>query len=72
VQVASPLQPDAAPWAMQLEQMAERIGPRFLRSEPRRQAFAYLQGSLSPVERKNSWQLAKQAGDPGHPAFSIC
>jgi SRSO17 transposase len=41
------------------------MGPRFLRSEPRRQALAYLQGLLSPVERKNSWQLAEQAGDPG-------
>ena len=50
---------------MQLDQVAERIGSRFLRSEPRRQAFASLQGLLSSVERKNSWQLAEQAGDPG-------
>ena len=49
-----PSQTDAASWAAQLKHMAERIGSRFLRSEPRRQAFAYLQGLLSPVERKNS------------------
>jgi hypothetical protein len=30
VRVAPPLQPDATPWAMQLEQMADRIGPVFL------------------------------------------
>src|SRR4051794_41083683 len=52
-----------------LAEVAERIGPRFLRSEPRRQALAYLQGLLSPVERKNSWQLAEQAGDPGPHRF---
>jgi SRSO17 transposase len=54
---------------VQLEQVAERMGPRFLRSEPRRQALAYLQGLLSPVERKNSWQLAEQAGEPGPHRF---
>ena len=31
--------------------------------EPRRRALAYLQGLLSPVERKNGWQLAERAGD---------
>src|SRR5947199_9736109 len=67
--VACPGQPDALRWAGQFEELAERIGPRFLRSEPRRQARAYLQGLLSPVERKNSWQLAEQAGDPGPHRF---
>jgi len=69
VPVAHPPQPDAAPWAVQLEEVAERIGPCFLRSEPRRQVLAYLQGLLSPVQRKNSWQLAEQAGDPGPHRF---
>jgi SRSO17 transposase len=49
--------------------LAERIGPRFPRSEPRQQALAYLQGLLSSIERKNSWQLAEQAGDPGPHRF---
>jgi SRSO17 transposase len=48
-----------------LAEIAERIGPRFLRSEPRQHALVYLQGLLSSVERKNSWQLAEQAGEPG-------
>jgi SRSO17 transposase len=52
-----------------LTEIAERIGPRFLRSEPRQQALADLQGLLSPVERKNSWQLAEQAGEPGPHKF---
>jgi SRSO17 transposase len=46
-----------------LEEVAQRIGARFPRSEPRHRAVTYLQGLLSPVERKNGWQLAEQAGD---------
>ena len=47
-----------------MQTLAESIGHHFPRSEPRQRALAYLKGLLSPVERKNSWQLAEQAGDP--------
>jgi SRSO17 transposase len=47
-----------------LDELAQRIGPRFARAEPRRRAVAYLKGLLSPAQRKNGWQLAAQAGDP--------
>jgi SRSO17 transposase len=67
--VVRPARRDAVSWAEQFAEVAERIGPRFLRSEPRPQALAYLQGLLSPVERKNSGQLAEQAGDPGPHRF---
>lgn len=50
-------------WATQLYSLSDLIGHRFPRSEPRQRALAYLQGLLSPVERKNGWQLAEQAGD---------
>lgn len=50
-------------WAAQLHSLNDLISHRFPRSEPRQRAFAYLQGLLSPVERKNGWQLAEQAGD---------
>jgi SRSO17 transposase len=43
--------------------VAQRIGPRFARAEARLRAQAYLRGLLSPVERKNGWQLAEAAGD---------
>lgn len=55
---------DATAWAGSLEAVAERIRGRFPRSEPRRRVTAYLRALLSPVERKNGWQLAEQAGDP--------
>jgi SRSO17 transposase len=40
-----------------------RLAPYFERVEPRQRAIAYLQGLLSPAERKNSWQLAEVSGD---------
>ena len=54
---------DAERWAAGLEGVMERIGARFGRVEPRRRALAYLRGLLSPIERKNGWQLAEIAGD---------
>src|SRR4051794_30992788 len=54
---------EAADWACGLEELVERIAPRFGRIEPRRRVRAYLQGLLAPIERKNGWQLAENAGD---------
>jgi SRSO17 transposase len=55
---------EAKQWAQGLNSLGQRIGGRFARAEPRRRALAYLQGLLSPLERKNGWQLAEEAGDP--------
>ena len=46
-----------------IERVHQRIAGRIRRPEPRRRALEYLKGLLSPVERKNGWQLAEQAGD---------
>src|SRR3954451_23816901 len=54
---------EAIDWACGLDGLVEQIAPRFCRIEPRRRARAYLQGLLCPVERKNGWQLAENAGD---------
>lgn len=50
-------------WADGLQAVTDRIGRRFLRTEPRQRAAAYIQGLFSPLERKNGWQLAEHAGD---------
>jgi SRSO17 transposase len=50
-------------WAKELEEIAALIGDQFSRSELRERALTYLRGLLSPVERKNGWQLAEEAGD---------
>ena len=54
---------EVARWARGIEGVHGCIAGRFHRAEPRRRALEYLKGLLSPVERKNGWQLAEQAGD---------
>jgi SRSO17 transposase len=54
---------EAQRWAQGLQAMAEQIGRHFARSEARDRVNAYLRGLLSPIERKNSWQLAEALGD---------
>ena len=54
---------EVADWAVGLEKVLQRIGPRFARSEPRARAGLYLRGLLSATERKNGWTLAEHAGD---------
>ena len=55
---------DAQGWCRDLEALAARLAGRFGRAEPRRELLAYLRGLLSPLERKNGWQLAEAAGQP--------
>lgn len=50
-------------WAQELETLHGCIAPHFAHAETRRRALAYLRGLLSPLERKNSWQLAEEAGE---------
>src|SRR2546425_9254098 len=52
----------AAVWGAAFEEVCERIGPVFARSETRERAQVYLRGLLSPIERKNGWQMAEEAG----------
>lgn len=49
-------------WADQLHTLTTSLARRFARTEARQRMSAYLQGLLSPLERKNGWQLAEQAG----------
>ena len=50
-------------WASELEGLHARVAGRFVRSEPRERALAYVRGLLAGVERKNGWQLAEHAGE---------
>ena len=50
-------------WALWLTEVERRIMPHFPRSDARRRVWAYLRGLLSPVERKNGWQIAEVVGD---------
>jgi SRSO17 transposase len=62
--MSSTITPDVIhSWAEELDRVHRRLGPRFVRSEPRQRVRAYLAGLLGPVERKNGWQLAERAGE---------
>ena len=54
----------SAVWESAWSRLVERVGAHFARADARAHAGAYLKGLLSPVERKNGWQLAEVVGDP--------
>lgn len=54
---------DVERWRKAQEEVEQRVGEYFARSEARYRAVSYIEGLLSAVERKNSWQLAERAGD---------
>ncbi len=56
-------------WGDEFDVLIERISPDFARTEARVRARDYLVGLLSPVERKNGWQLAEQVGN--HTPYGI-
>ncbi|MBF6339715.1 IS701 family transposase [Nocardia abscessus] len=50
-------------WSAGLEELFGRVAGRFVRSEPRRRARAYVRGLLAPLAGKNGWTLAEVAGE---------
>jgi SRSO17 transposase len=50
-------------WTHAFQEMCQRIGPCFAQMKTWQRAQAYIRGLLSPVERKNGWQLAEEAGE---------
>jgi SRSO17 transposase len=56
---------DVRLWAGELDVLHERFVHRFNREEPRRSALAYMRGLVAPLERKNGWTLAEEAGHAG-------
>jgi SRSO17 transposase len=56
---------DVRLWAGELGALHERFVHRFNREEPRQSALAYMRGLVAPLERKNGWTLAEEAGHAG-------
>ncbi|WP_395297261.1 IS701 family transposase [Kitasatospora hibisci] len=56
---------DARRWSDGLAGLHERFARRFARSESRESALAYMRGLLAPLERKNGWTVAEEAGHGG-------
>jgi len=59
----TPTERDVRRWSRELDQVAERIKGRFVRSEVQGRAASYLQGLVGHVPRKNGWQLAEFCGE---------
>jgi SRSO17 transposase len=51
-------------WAVGLSALHQRIAKHFVRAEPRQLAYDYLRALISPIERKNGWQIAEHLGAP--------
>ena len=47
----------------ELGRLHDRVGGRFVRSEPRSRAREYVLGLTAGLERKNGWTLAERAGE---------
>ncbi|GAA4824952.1 hypothetical protein GCM10023220_68460 [Streptomyces ziwulingensis] len=52
-------------WAGKLDVLHERFVHRFNREEPRQSALAHMRGLVAPLERRNGWTLAEEAGHAG-------
>lgn len=56
---------EPAGWQVLLDEALDCVAARLGRVEPRRTTRDLVLGLLSPVERKNCWWLAEQAGHDG-------
>jgi SRSO17 transposase len=61
-------------WVQAFEEIEKRVHHLFPQYQTRERAMRYIQGLLSPVERKNAWQLAEAAGehDPYGVQYLLC
>ncbi len=50
-------------WTTAFQDLGQRIADSFVRQASHQRALAYLQGLMSPVARKNGWQVAEEVGE---------
>src|SRR5688500_2384140 len=61
-----------AEWARGLDDVMERMAPRFRRGEARQRARSYLDGLLAPLERTHGWHWAEAVGDTSPDGVQGC
>jgi SRSO17 transposase len=49
-------------WASAFNKLSQQIRSSFIRLESHQQALRYMRGLMSPIERKNGWQVAEEVG----------
>src|ERR1700737_5002306 len=50
-------------WTTAFNDLSQRIRRYFVRPEPHLQALTYVEGLMSPAQRKNGWQVAEEVGE---------
>jgi len=50
-------------WTTAFQDLGQRIADSFVRQASHQRALAYLRGLMSPVTRKNGWQVAEEVGE---------
>ena len=55
---------DIETWESELDDLFTRMHSLFHRTESRKHAEQYVQGLLSPLQRKNGWTIAEYVGEP--------
>jgi SRSO17 transposase len=61
--VAAAIRVDVDLWRVELDTVMTRIGPRFLRSEPRARVGQFVQVMLAGLSRTTCWSIAEHAGE---------
>jgi SRSO17 transposase len=54
---------DLQDWSAEFEYLTDRVSSLFVHPKSRAHARQYLEGLLAPIERKNGWTIAEQAGE---------
>ncbi|GHO64640.1 hypothetical protein KSC_035320 [Ktedonobacter sp. SOSP1-52] len=50
-------------WTTTFNELGQRIRQHFVRPEPHQRALTYMQALMSPMGRKNGWQVAEAVGE---------
>jgi SRSO17 transposase len=61
--MAAGLSVDLDRWRREFDELMLRVGPRFMRVEPRRRMTAFVAGLLAGLPRVNCWSIAEHAGE---------
>lgn len=54
---------DLLDWSIEFESLTDRISSLFVHQKSEMHSYQYLEGLLSPIERKNGWTIAEHAGE---------
>jgi SRSO17 transposase len=54
---------DLLDWSIEFKSLTDRVSSLFVHPKSRMHSRQYLEGLLSPIDRKNGWTIAERAGE---------